>query len=102
LRRVSAISLFLVFTVSYAFAHAGEVHTYMGTVTKLNGASGFTLKTADGKQITVQTSKSTTYWHANNQAAKWSEIVTGSRVVVKMSKDGKTAASVKMSPAKKK
>jgi hypothetical protein len=94
----SFVLLFLV--AASAFAHAGEVHTYMGTVTTLHGGE-FMMKTKEGKEITVETTKSTKFLHADNHPAKLSELAVGSRVVVRMSKDGKTAASVKMSAPKK-
>ena len=97
LARVAAILI-----ATSAFAHAGHAHTYMGTVTMMHGDSAFMIKTTDGKDVTVQTSPATMYMHADDRAAKRSELGVGMRVVVKMSKDGKTAESVKMSAPKKK
>ena len=84
-----------------AFAHAGHAHTYMGTVTNLHSNS-FIVKTTAGTSVTVETTKATTYLHADNHRATRSELVVGSRVVVKMLLDGKTARSVKMSAPTKK
>jgi hypothetical protein len=98
MKKVFAMSFFFLLTVTtLAFAHAGEVHTYMGTVTKLEADGSFTMEKTDGKTITVLTSKATTYLHADNHAADASELKVGSRVVVKMSTDGKTATRVQMS-----
>ena len=91
-----AITILLLFTVTSAFAHAGHVHTYMGSVTMLHGANGFMMKTTDGKDLTVKTTPKTTWLRADGHAAKSSDLTVGSRVVVKMNVDGKTAASVKM------
>jgi hypothetical protein len=100
MKKALAISLFLLLAVTNAFAHAGHIHTYMGSVTMLHGDS-FMMKTTDGKDLTIQTSPKTTWLHADNQAAKASDLTAGQRVVVKMMMDGKTADSVKMSaPAK--
>jgi hypothetical protein len=98
-----AISLFLILlAVTSAFAHAGHIHTYMGSVTMLHGDNAFMMKTTDGKDLTIETSPKTTWLHADNHAAKSTDLVVGQRVVVKMMIDGKTAASVTMSaPAKK-
>ena len=97
-----AIPLVLLLAVTSAFAHAGHIHTYMGSVTMLHGDNAFMMKTTDGKDLTIETSPKTTWLHADNHAAKRSELVVGQRVVVKMMLDGKTAASVTMSaPAKK-
>ncbi len=98
LSRSIAFSVLLI--AASAFAHAGHVHTYMGTVTMMQGDS-FTIKTTSGKDITVLMSPKTTYRHSDNHAAQRSELAVGMRVVVKMSTDGKTATSVKMSAPKK-
>ena len=102
MKKLVAISLFLLLASTSAFAHAGEVHTYMGSVTMVHSDTEFMMKTTAGKAVTVQTTPATTWLHADGHAAKRSELAVGSRVVVKMNKDGKTAASVKLSaPAKK-
>src|SRR6266852_1387156 len=100
MKRLMAVALFLV--AASAFAHAGHVHTYMGTVTMLHGDNSFMMKTTAGKDVTVLTSPKTAYLHSDNHVAKKSELAVGMRVVVKMSTDGKTAVSVKMSAPKKK
>ncbi len=102
MKKLIAVSLFLLLAVTNAFAHAGHIHTYMGSVTMLHGANAFMMKTTDGKDLTIQTSTKTKWLHSNNHAAKQSELAVAQRVVVKMMTDGKTADSVKMSaPAKK-
>src|SRR5215212_8716452 len=93
--------LFLSLVPTLAFAHAGEVHSYMGTIATLHKDGSFMLKKTDGKTIRVQIAKTTTYLHADGHAAKAKELKAGSRVVVKMTKDGKTALNVKMAAAKK-
>jgi hypothetical protein len=99
-KTVAFIVLILIVTAS-AFAHAGHMHTYMGTVTMLHGDNAFMIKTTAGKDLMIQTSPETTYLHADNHPAQKSELAPGTRVVVKMSKDGKIAATVKMSAPKK-
>ena len=95
-----AVLLSLGFTLS-AFAHEGEIHTYMGTVSSVDGDGSFTLATTKGTTKHVLLSNSTTYTHSDGHAAKRSEIKKGTRVVVRISKDGKTALNVKMAPTKK-
>ncbi len=103
MRKLFAISLFLLFTVAGVSAHEGHAHTYMGSVTMLHGDNAFMMKTTAGKDLTIETSRKTSWLHSDNHAAKKSELVIGTRVIVKMSTDGKTAVSVKMSaPAKMK
>jgi uncharacterized GH25 family protein len=102
MKKAVAVSLFLLLAVASAFAHAGHIHTYMGSVTMLHGDNAFMMKTTDGKDLTIQTSPKTTWLHADSRAAKKSELAVGQRVVVKMMIDGKTADSVKMSAPPKK
>lgn len=89
-------------TGSAAFAHKGEVHTYMGTVSAVHDDGSFMLTTTTGTTVHVAVRKATTYSHSDGHVAKRSEIKSGSRVVVKISKDGKTALSVKMAAPKQK
>ena len=101
MKEALASMMFLILTATSAFAHAGHVHTYMGTVTTLSGDSAFMLKTSDGKTVTVETSNATKFLHADGHAATKADLAEGMRVVVKMSTDGKTALSVKMSAPRK-
>jgi len=97
MKKLIALSLFVLLVATSAFAHAGHAHTYMGTVTMLHGDSQFMMKTTGGKELTIETTPQTSWQHADGHAAEKSELVVGSRVVVKMNIDGKTAGSVKMS-----
>ena len=101
MKKTLAVLALVTLAATSAMAHAGHIHTYMGTVTMLHGGDAFMIKTTDGKDLTIKTSSKTTYFHADDHAAKPSELAVGERVVVKMNVDGKTAATVKMSPAKK-
>ena len=99
-KALTAVALLLLLATA-GFAHAGHVHTYMGTVTMLHNDHEFMIKTTDGHDVTVGTTKATSFLHADNHAGKSSELAVGSRVVVKMSKDGKTAMSVKLAAPRK-
>ena len=100
MKRISLMSLLLLFVATMAFAHAGEVHTYLGTVTKIEKDGSFVMKMTNGKDRTVLVSKDTTYSHANGNKAQRAELKVGNRVAAKISKDGKTALNVKFSAAK--
>jgi hypothetical protein len=102
MKKFIALSFLLLLANTAAFAHAGHVHTYMGTVTMLHSSTKFMMKTTDRKDLAIDTTPKTSWLHSDGHAAKASELVVGSRVVVKMNTDGKTAASVKMSAPKKK
>jgi hypothetical protein len=102
MKKLVATSLFLLLAATSAFAHAGHIHTYMGSVTILHDDNTFTMKTTDGKNLTIQISPKTKWLHSDAHAAKSSELAVGQRVVVKMMADGKTADTVKMNaPVKK-
>ena len=100
-KRIAILSLLFLFTATIAFAHAGEVHTYLGTITKIHEDGSFVIKMTNGKERTVLVSKSTTYTHSDGHKAKHGELAVGLRVSAKISKDGKTALNVKFRPAKK-
>lgn len=100
MKRILIVSLLLLLTATMAFAHAGEVHTYLGTITKINTDGSFVMKMTNGKDRTVLVAKTTTYTHADGHKAKHSELAVGRRVSAKISKDGKTALTVKLSAAK--
>lgn len=99
-KRISILSLLLLFTATIAFAHAGEEHTYLGTVTKNNADGSFIIKMTTGKDRTVLVAENTTYTHSDGHKAKRAEVVVGKRVSVRISKDGKTALNVKFGAAK--
>jgi hypothetical protein len=84
-----------------ALAHNPHALTKMGTV-KAVQQDHLVLTMSDGDEETVLLSAKTAYFHADNHAAKKSEIGKGMRVVVKMTSDGKSAATVTMSAPKKK
>ena len=100
MKKSMSFALVLLFTAAAVLAHGGHAHTYMGSVTMLHDDGSFMMKTTDGKQITVLTSSETAYTNTDGHAAKRGDLVVGMRVVVKMTTDGKTAASVKMGSAK--
>jgi len=94
MRKLVLYSLLLLVTLN-AFGHAGEVHKYMGTVTTLHDDGSFMLKKTDGDTIHVAVAKTTVYLHADGRSATRAELVAGKRVVVTISKDGKTASTIK-------
>ena len=100
-KRIAILTLLVLFTATIAFGHAGEEHTYLGTITSINKDGSFVMKMTNGKERTVLVAKSTTYTHSDGDKAKHSELAVGLRVSTKISKDGKTAFNVKFTPAKK-
>ena len=94
-KSIATLLILIVVAAAPAFAHAGHMHTYLGTVAKVARAS-FVLKTTDGKDVTIQISPKTAWAYADGHAAKATALTAGERVVVKMLTDGRTAASVKM------
>lgn len=96
-----AIAILLLLPALAALGHAGEVHTYMGTVASVDASGAFTLKKTDGTEMPVSVSPKTVYLDAKGRKAKPAQLTVGTRVVVKIGKDGATAVSVKMSAPKK-
>jgi hypothetical protein len=95
MRKVIFYSLLLLVALT-AFGHAGEVHTYMGTVTTLHDDGSFKLKKTDARTMHVLVSDKTAYLHANGKAAARADLTAGKRVVATISKDGKTASTIKI------
>jgi DNA-binding transcriptional ArsR family regulator len=48
MKKLFALALLLAAVSTPLFAHAGHMHTYMGTVTILHGPQAFMMKTTDG------------------------------------------------------
>jgi hypothetical protein len=97
-----SISLIVFFVIAlHAFGHAGEVHNYMGTITMVHSDGSFMLEKTDGKTMHVAVSKSTSYLHADGTAAGRDDVTAGTRAVVTISKDGKTATRVKLAASRK-
>ena len=97
MKKALAVSLLLLLaTATVAFGHAGEIHSYMGTVATLHDDGSFVLKKTDGATMHVLVSRTTAYLRADDTAATAAELKVGMRVVAKIAKDGKTALSVKM------
>ena len=94
--RRTALFLVLLLAAVSAFGHAGEVHNYMGTITALNEDGSFMLKKTDGETIQVAVSKETAFEFADGSAATAADLAAGKRAVVTISKDGKTASTVKV------
>ncbi|HYI09539.1 MAG TPA: hypothetical protein VEK57_10795 [Thermoanaerobaculia bacterium] len=100
MRRFILGSLLLLAALN-AFGHAGEVHKYMGTVTALHDDGSFMLEKTDGRTMHVEIANATAYRHADGRVANRAELTAGKRVVVTISKDGKTASEVKFAAVKK-
>ena len=91
----------LLFVALNAFGHAGEVHNYMGTITAVHDDGSFMLKKTDGKTIHVAVAETTAFVYSDGKTATRAGIAVGTRVVVTISKDGKTAAKIKFAAPKK-
>jgi hypothetical protein len=58
-------------------------------------------KKTDGKTMHVAVSKNTAYLHADGTAASRDDVTAGTRAVVTIAKDGKTATLVKLASSRK-
>ena len=102
MKRLTLLTIFLLLTATIAFGHAGEEHTYLGTVTKLNADGSFVINMTNKKDRTVLVSEQTTYRHSDGHKARHAELAVGLRVSVRIAKDGKTAINVKFAKSTKK
>jgi ferric-dicitrate binding protein FerR (iron transport regulator) len=100
MRRFILSSLLMLFTAS-VFGHAGEVHSYMGTIRTLDHDGSFLLDKTDGTSMKVQVSKTTVYLHADGTPAKRAVLTAGKRAVVTIAKDGKTATTIRIAARKR-
>lgn len=98
--RTLVLSTLFVLAAVTAFGHAGEIHRYMGTVTTLHDDGSFMLDKTDGATLHVAVSKATVYQRADGSPATPTDLAAGSRVVVTIGTDGKTATHVKFSNRK--
>lgn len=84
-----------------AQAHAGHHHkTVMGTVRAID-ASHIDVTTTDGKEVSVPLLKSTTFVRGGETATA-ADIKAGTRVVILLGEDDKSAQQVKIGVATKK
>ena len=99
--RKFVFSSLLLLVALNAFGHAGEVHTYLGTVTTLHADSSFVLTKTDGNTIQIFVSQSTVWMHADGSGAERAELAVGQRVSVTIAKDGQTATRIRIGAVKK-
>lgn len=101
MKKTVVLGLFLTLAAAVlAFGHAGETHTYMGTVDLVHDDGSFVMKKKDGTTLHVQIAATTQFAFADGSAAASKDLAKGMRVVVKIATDGKTATSVKMAAPK--
>ena len=93
MKRMAAAVLFTLLTATL-YGHAGEVHTYLGTIKALDG-NQMMIVTKDGKEMPVTLTSETKYWQGTTPA-KRADLSVGARVSVELGTDGKSATSVKI------
>ncbi len=98
MRKIAPLFLIVLLASSAALAHGGP-GSLLGTV-KTVSEGQMVVTTKDGHEVTVQLSEKTTYEKAS-KAAAIQDVVAGARVSVKLEKDGKTAATVKIGSSSK-
>lgn len=96
LRKTATAVLLLLALSTSLLGHAGEVHSYMGTITAAGENGAYTMKTTKGASVEFVTSPSTRIRFADNASASAADLRAGARVVVEISKDGRTATSIKI------
>lgn len=92
-RFITAAAMFTLLT-SALLGHAGEVHTYLGTIKSLS-EDQMVITDKDGKEHSVTLTNETKYWRGTTPASK-ADLSEGARVSVEIGVDGKSATTVKM------
>ncbi|MDQ5857316.1 MAG: DUF5666 domain-containing protein [Acidobacteriota bacterium] len=93
MRKIASLFLIVLLASSVALAHGGTGNL-LGTVKEIHDQH-MVVTTKDGHEVTVHLTEKTTYEKAS-KAAAIHDVVAGARVSVKLEKDGKTAATVKI------
>ena len=92
-RFITTLALFTLFTTTL-LAHAGEVHTYLGTIKSLSG-NEMVITDREGEVRSITLVKETKYWKGTVAATR-ADLVVGGRVSVEIGVDGRTATTVKI------
>ena len=99
MRKIASLSLIVLLAASAALAHGGTGNL-LGTVKEVNEGQ-MVVTSTDGHEVTVQLTEKTKYEKAHKPATK-QDIAVGTRVSVKLEKDGKTAVAVTIGSPKSK
>lgn len=93
MRKIAPLFLIVLLAASAALAHGGPGNL-LGTVKDVNEGQ-MVVTTKDGHEVSVRLTEKTKYEKASKPAAI-QDVVVGARVSVKLEKDEKTAATVKI------
>ena len=97
--KIASLFLIVLLASSAALAHGGPGNL-LGTVKEVSEGH-MVVTTRDGHEVTVYLTEKTKYEKAS-KAAAIQDVVAGARVSVKLEKDGKTAATVKIGSSRAK
>ena len=100
MKRFATAAILFSLVTATVLGHAGEVHTYLGTVRSLDGDQAV-ITTKDGKEVPVTLTDETKYWRGTAPAHR-SDLAVGTRVSVEIGMDGKSATNVKIGTSPKK
>ena len=96
--RAGVVFILVALATVSVFGHAGEVHTILGTV-KAVQENHFVIIDKNGKEVNAVVGRNTKYWKGK-ATATIADIKAGTRVSVVLSKDGKTATTVRIGVSK--
>jgi translation initiation factor IF-1 len=99
MRKIASLFLIALLASSAALAHGGP-RNLLGTVKEVSEGHMVVIS-KDGHEVTVHLTERTKYEKAG-KAAAIQDVVAGTRVSVKLEKDGKTAATVKIGSSRAK
>jgi len=93
MRKISSLTLVVIFIAGALLAHGGHVHNYLGTVKSVAGDQ-LVVTTRDGKDVSFTLTNKTAYLREGKTASR-SDLSRGTRVSVRVAEDGKTVTSIK-------
>lgn len=92
-RTLSAAFLAL-FIAAAAFAHAGHVHNFLGTVKSVQ-SNAFTIVSTQSKEVAFVLTPSTSFMRGDKTVSR-QDLVNGERVAVHVADDGHTATLIRI------
>lgn len=99
LKKTLMITLLVALAAAPLLAHSGHEHKIMAVVNSLHG-DNLAVTATDGDKVTVTLTKATKLFRGDKEMSR-SDLVEGERVVIEMTRDGKSVAVIRLGPKPK-
>lgn len=97
MNRILSAAFLSLFIAATAFAHAGHVHNFMGTVKSVSG-NDLTIVSTASKEVHFVLTAATAYKRGEEKAGR-ENLTPGTRVAVHVADDGHTATLIRIGTA---